>query len=196
MSELLESLGTFITALLDSLGIYGPLLGSVFILIESILPILPLSVFITLNFYAFGNIFGFFISYILTVIGCNLAFYISRRLLSNRIDYLTKRYDENKLLKMIKRFSEIKFHNLAVLMAFPFTPAFLINIVGGISEMSHKKFLFSCIISKPFMIYFWGYLGVTLIQSFTHPEYLVKIIIMLVVAYVVSKLISKKFDLE
>lgn len=196
MTELLGTIDIFITSLLDSLGMYGPILGSLLILVESILPVLPLSVFITLNFYAFGNIFGFLISYILTVVGCNLAFFLSRKLLRNRMEYLTKKHDKNKILKLINSFSDIKFKNLVLLMVFPFTPACLINIFAGISDMEHDKFLMASILAKPFMVYFWGYIGVTLLQSFTHPEYFIKIALMLVIAYVVSNAINKKFNLD
>ena len=62
--------------------------------------------------------------------------------------------------------------------------------------MKYDKFLISSIIGKPFMVYFWGYIGVTLLESLTHPEYLVKIVIMLIVAYVLSMFINKKFELD
>ena len=196
MSEILANLDTIITSLLDSLGMYGPILGSILILIESMLPVLPLSVFITLNFYAFGTIFGFLISFILTVIGCNLAFYLSRRVLSNRMEYLTKKYDKNKVLGWMDNFSNIKFSSLALLMAFPFTPAFLINILSGVSKMDYNKFLIASLVGKPFMVFFWGYIGVTLIQSLTHPKYLIEILLIMLAAYVVSKIINKKFNLD
>ena len=196
MKEIMANLDTIITSLIDSLGMYGPLLGSFLILVESILPILPLSVFITLNFYAFGNLLGFLISYILTVMGCNIAFYISRKLLINKMDKIYKRYGKNKIVKLVKNFSNFKFKNLVLLMAFPFTPAFLVNIMSGISDMDHNKFLIASIVGKPFMVYFWGYIGVTLLQSLTHPEYLIKIAIMLVVAYILSYIINKKLDID
>lgn len=196
MSEILANLDTIIESLLQSLGMYGPILSCILILVESMVPILPLSVFITLNFLAFGTLFGFFISYILTVIGCNFAFYLSNRVLSNRMTYLTKRYDKNKVLALINKFNDINFSNLVLLMAFPFTPAFMINILSGVSDMEHNKFLFASIVGKPFMVFFWGYIGVTLIQSLTHPVYLIEIALIMLAAFVISKLISKKFGLE
>lgn len=196
MTDVLLHIDSFINALLTSLGVYGPILGCLLILVESILPMLPLSVFITLNFYAFGHLIGFVISYILTVAGCNLAFYLCRRVLRSRFEYLTKRFDKNKALKLVSSFSKIKTHHLVVLLAFPFTPAFLVNIFSGVSDMSHKKFLTATIIAKPFMVYFWGYVGVTLLDSLTHPEYFIKVIVMVIIAYVLSKLVNKKFELD
>ena len=196
MIELLTNIDTILSSLLESLGLYGPIFGSILILVESMLPILPLSVFITLNFYTFGNLFGFFISYILTVIGCNLAFYISRKVIKGRINYLTKKYDKNTLLNLMKTFADIKFSHLALLMAFPFTPAFAINILSGTSNMNYNKFLIASILGKPFMVYFWGYVGVTLLESLTHPAYFIKIVLILLVAYALSSIVNKKFKLD
>ena len=97
MLDFLKNLDTILENALNSLGLFGPILGCFLILVESILPVLPLSVFITLNFYAFGHFYGFVISYVLTVIGCNLAFILSRKILNNRMSYLTKKYNKNKL---------------------------------------------------------------------------------------------------
>lgn len=196
MGELLTYIDSFITTILDSLGIYGPLLGCFLILVESVLPILPLSVFITLNFYAFGHLLGFLISYILTLLGCNLAFYLCRRVLKGRFEYLVKRFDRNRALKMVKNFSNIKLSHLVTILAFPFTPAFLVNIFSGVSNMSYQKFLVATMLAKPFMVYFWGYLGVTLLDSLTHPEYFIKVILLVLIAYVLSSIVNKKFDLE
>lgn len=196
MEEILLHIDEFITSVLNSLGMYGPLLGCILILVESMVPILPLSVFITLNFYSFGHLVGFLISYILTIAGCSIAFFLCRRFLRERYDFLVKKFDKNKILKLIKKFSKIKLKHLALILAFPFTPAFLINILAGISDMSYKKFLAAIAIAKPFMVYFWGYLGVTLLDSLTHPAYFIKVVIMLIIAYVVSMIINKKFELD
>ena len=53
-----------LTNILTNLGMYGPLLASFLIILESIIPILPLCVFVTMNFLSFGIILGFIISYI------------------------------------------------------------------------------------------------------------------------------------
>lgn len=196
MEQILLYIDEFINTLIASLGVYGPILGCLLILVESIVPVLPLSVFITLNFLSFGKILGFIVSYILTVCGCSLAFYISRRIFSKRFDYLIKRFNKNRALKFVKQFSNIKLNHLVLVMAFPFTPAFLINIFSGVSNMEYKKFLTAAMIAKPFMVYFWGYVGVTLIDSLTHPIYLLKVVVILLIAYILSNLINKKLDLD
>ena len=184
------------TTFLTSLGIYGPIVGCFLILIESIVPVLPISVFITLNFYAFGKLIGFIISYVLTVIGCMIAFYMSKRIFKNRIEYLKEKYKKKKIIKLLDSFSNLKTNNIAVILAFPFTPAFLVNIVAGVSDITPRKYLVCLLVSKPFLVYFWGYLGVTFIDAFSHPIYFVKIIVMVLIAYFLSNLVNKKFNID
>ena len=196
MLDFLKEFDIILENALNSLGVFGPILGCFLILVESIMPVLPLALFITLNFYAFGHFFGFIISYILTVIGCNLAFILSRKVLTGRLNYLTKKYDKNKILKWIDKFSNIRFNHLVLLMAFPFTPAFIVNFISGSTKMEHKKFFLASVIGKPFMVYFWGYIGVTLIQSLKEPILMLKVVIIMIVAYVISTIINKKFGLD
>ena len=51
--DMFDAIDTFIDTTLQGLGILGPIIGCFFILIESMVPILPLFVFITLNFLAY-----------------------------------------------------------------------------------------------------------------------------------------------
>ena len=59
IQEILENLDIFTGTVLSSLGIWGALLSCLLIVVESILPVLPLCVFVTLLFYTFGSIIGF-----------------------------------------------------------------------------------------------------------------------------------------
>ena len=54
--------------------IIGLLLGMIIIILESIIPILPLAVFIAVNMILFGNFFGFILSWTSTIIGCLIMF--------------------------------------------------------------------------------------------------------------------------
>ena len=81
-------------------------------------------------------------------------------------------------------------------MAIPFTPAFSINIGAGLSKMRFKKFFFALLISKLFIVYFWGFIGTTLLESITDITVLIKIGILLLIAFLLSKVILKKFNLE
>ncbi len=190
-----EVIDTFIDTTLQGLGIWGPIIGCLFILIESMIPILPLFVFITLNFLAFGNIFGFILSWLFTIMGCSLSFFLFRKKIQT---WWYKRLKSKGLIseKTMDRITKLKFEQLTTIIAIPFTPAFLVNIACGLSKMPYKKFLTSLLIGKAFLVYFWGFIGVSLIDSIKHPIYLLRVLILMVIAYIISKIINKKFRIE
>lgn len=192
--EILNNLDTIVQNFLLSLGIWGPIFSCILILIESILPVLPLAVFITLNFMYFGNIFGFFISLLFTILGCYISFIIFRKGFS--IKFQKKIKEKDKLENLMIKFSSISVGALAALVAMPFTPAFLVNIAAGLSNMSRKKFIFSMIIGKTAMVYFWGYVGTSLINSITNPILLIRIGFIMLVAYILSKGLNKILKID
>ena len=190
IDKLVETIKTMLDTYPPFVGIF---LGTFIVFSESIIPVLPLCVFVTLNVIIFGNIVGILISYIGTVIGCLTSFAFFRHILS---DKLYKKIENNeKLKKLMIKISEFNFSTLVVLMAFPFTPAFSVNIASGLSKMSYKKFILACLIAKLPMIYFWGYVGTTLIESLTNPYALINIAVILIITYVISRLFKKKFDI-
>lgn len=189
-----EAIDGLINSLLSLLGSWGAVLGCVFILFESIIPILPLSVFITLNFMTFGSIWGFVISWLFTVLGCMLSFWIFKNGISERL------YNRFKNIKKLNNFMDLmanmKFSTLVTVIAMPFTPAFLINIAAGIARIDTKKYLYALMIGKISLVYFWGYIGVSLIDSLKNPMILIKIVVILVIMYFVSLVVNKKFNLK
>lgn len=96
----------------------------------------------------------------------------------------------------MKYVDNISLSGLAVLVAIPFTPASVVNAAAGLSNMPRKKFLSAIMIGKLTMVYFWGYIGTTLIECLTHPVYLVKIILLLLGALILSKFVNKFFKLD
>ena len=144
--EIFGMIDELINNLLAILGSFGALLGCFFILFESIIPILPLSVFITLNFMTFGSLWGFLISWIFTVLGCMISFWIFKNGISERL------YNKFKNVKKLSNFMDLmhdmNFANLVITIAIPFTPAFLINIAAGISRVETKKYLLALIDRK------------------------------------------------
>ena len=190
-----EAIDTFIDTTLQGMGVWGPIVGCFFILIESMVPVLPLFVFITLNFLAFGNILGFIISWVFTCIGCFISFLLFRCKVQT---WLFKRIKKKGIISeyTIDVITNLKFEQLTTIIAIPFTPAFLVNIAAGLSKMSYKKFLGALLIGKIFLVYFWGFVGVSLIESIKNPIYLVRVGILLAIAYALSIIISKKFKIE
>ena len=194
MQELFSNFYDLVMNFIAALGIYGPILGSFLIVVESILPVLPLFVFITMNTLAFGKLLGFLISWICTIIGCILAYFLVKKLGYNLVE---KHFKEKSILKkFLKYFKGLTVTQITVILAVPFTPAFMINIAAGLSNLPLKKYLVALIISKIFLVYFWGTIGTGLIESLKHPESLITVFIMVLIAYIASVVVRKVFKLE
>lgn len=156
-------------------------------------PILPLCVFITINFYYFGSFFGFLISYIFTCIGSFISYILVKKGVKIlAIESAKKTGFLNNAIKIIKK---IEFPTLVTIIAIPFTPAFMVNIAAGLAKLDTKKYLISLLIGKIFMVYFWGFVGVSLIESLKNPYILIKVAIMVLTAYLIA-IITKKFIKE
>lgn len=186
---MVERITKIINILVELLQSAGPLAGFFLIILESVIPILPLSVFIAFNNLAFGSFLGFIISLIGTICGCLISFYAFRLGFSKKL-YRNMKID-GKIHNLMKRIKSMSFSLLVILIALPFTPAFLINIVCGLSKMEPKKFLLSILIGKISIVYFWGYVGTGLIESLQNPKIFLEIIIILLVAYAFSRVIQK-----
>ena len=86
--------------------------------------------------------------------------------------------------------------SLTVLMAIPFTPAFIVNIAAGLANVGKKKFYIALLIGKAFMVYFWGYIGTSLIESVTNPITLLKVAIITLIAFIVAKISNRLLTFE
>lgn len=192
--EVLEALNELINNLLNLLGSWGALLGCVFILFESIIPMLPLSLFITLNFMTFGSIIGFIISWIFTVLGCMMSYYLFKSAVSEK--RLSKFKENNTLKKVINVIENMSFTSLVTLIAIPFTPAFAVNIAAGICRVPKRKFLLALMLGKISLVYFWGFVGVGLIESLKNPSKLIGVVILIVIVYIISYILSKKLKIK
>ena len=195
LTEIISNLDYYTELFLQNLGIMGAIISCALITIESILPILPICVFITLVFLTFGSFWGFIISWMFTCLGCIISFGLFRSKIKK---WFEKRFVKkcSKIKEFMQYVDKMSLSSLTILIAIPFTPASVVNIAAGLSNMKFKKFLYATLIGKLFMVYFWGYIGTTLIECFTHPIYIVRILLMLIFAYIISKFVNKKFNIE
>lgn len=193
MKELIDAFVSNSTTILTNIG---PIGGVFLIILESIFPMLPLSVFITLNMISFGSFFGFIISWLSTIIGCMLSFTLFRHFFQKKLYRFIKKKEQDKFADIMKAISNINFSNLVMLIAIPFSPAFLINIAGGLSKIKKEKFFLAIMIGKIVIVYFWGYIGTTLLESLTNIMVLFKIGGLLVLAFFISKLVEKKLKVR
>lgn len=194
MGALFNGLYLWVMATIDALGIYGPLFGSLLIVLESMIPPLPLFVFITINFLAFGPILGFIISWICTIIGCLISYYLVKRFFRNWI--VNKIKDINLLTKSMNYIENLSLAKITVILAIPFTPAFMMNIAAGLANMNVKKFTIAIVIGKIFLVYFWGVVGTSLVESLHNPRSLITIAVMMILAYIMSIVVKKVFKID
>lgn len=192
----MKDIDIFLTNFLMSIGLWGYILSCILILVESIIPVLPLSVFITLLFYKFGVVIGFIISYIFTVLGCIMSYSIFNSKLREKFDRFIDKKDRKRLKKLKKSIKEMKFESLCLIIALPFTPAFLVNIAAGLCGISKRKYLYALFIGKISLVIFLGFIGTSLLNSFKNPINLVYISILLLICFIVSKFVNKKEGLE
>lgn len=189
--DIMDNIVNYLTNYLEELGI---VFGIMFIILESIIPLLPLGIFIAFNMIVFGNFIGFIISWISTIIGCSIAYYFSDKLFSKYL--LNKTVTNSKLKRIVNIVKNIDMSNLVIIMALPLTPAFLINIASGITKMNYKKFLISTFISKISIVLFWGLVSKNIITNYKDIKTIIVTIILIVAAYIFSKLVNKKFKIE
>ena len=190
--DIIQSIIDYSTSFISSGGI---LFGFFLVFIECFIPILPLSVFIALNVNAFGLLLGVSLSWIATSLGsftCYLLFYSFEEKITKKI---ANKKIINEAKKRIDFFQTISFSNLVLLITLPFTPAFLINIVGGLAKIPKEKFLISLLIGKAFSTTFWGYIGKSFLSSLTDINSLIFIGIALILAFILSKIIGHKMNI-
>ena len=96
----------------------------------------------------------------------------------------------------MKVVSGMTLSELVVLTAIPFTPAFLVNIAAGLSNMSFKKYFAGIFLGKISLVYFWGYIGTSLIESLKNPIILIRIFVLVTIMYIISRFVNKKVNLE
>ena len=192
----MDSIAELVNKSTELIASGGLLVGFLLVLLEAFLPMLPLGVFVGLNINAFGFLPGVLVSWTANVFGSYIA-YLVFYFISQKVLY---KFLKNKTIKkideQINKFNKIKFTNLVSIITLPFTPSCFINLLAGISKMSHEKYLSALIIGKAFMITFWGYIGKSFIESMRDIKAIIYIVLILILSYVISKIVSKKMNID
>lgn len=190
MIDMLNNVVYFI----ENSGLLGVLIACILIVFESILPILPLLVFITINFLVLGKFFGFIISWVFTILGCIMSYYIFKKGFGNKFDRLVE--DKERLKKYKNLFKNITVGKLIIIISMPFTPAFMVNIVAGLVNMDFKKYFTALLFGKIALVYFWGFIGTSFVESIKNPIILIRIIIIMSLTYLLYLIVNKIFKLD
>ena len=178
---------------LSSWGLIG---GFFLILLESIIPALPLGVFIGMNMLAFGNVTGFFLSYFSTIIGCMISFSVFKYVVKDLVLRILNNKTIEKVEVYMEKIKKLDFNCLVILIALPITPASLINMAAGLAKMDSKKYLLALLIGKLAIVYFWGYIGSSILKDIKNPQVILKMIILVLITYIISKIIEQIIKVE
>lgn len=187
MQEVFDQIVNFF---IENLKNFGPLFGVFIIILESILPILPLAVFLSFNYIAFGPILGFIVNWFATSLGCFMSYYVFKKGFGDKWDKDAKK--DTKVREILKYIKKLSFPSLVLLLALPFTPAFAVNIAAGLSNMSPKKFIPAVLVAKPSIIFFWSYVGMNVIKSGGDIKKLIQMVLIVIVTYFISLIIQNK----
>ncbi len=191
--DYLKNLSNMLNDFLMGAGIWAPILSSILIILEGTLAFLPLVVFVTINILTLGPFWGGLISWVLTILGSFVAFYLCRKGFSS---YFQRKCEHKKVGKFINVINNMKFKQIVLIIAIPFAPSFFINVCAGLSKISPKKYFYALIIGKISQIIFLGYIGCNIIECLTNPILFIKIVLLMVGAYVIGQFVNKKFDLD
>lgn len=170
----------------------GPLIGVLLPFLEALLPFLPLVVIVVANVSSYGLIFGFFLSWIGTVLGSYVVFLIVRRF--GRHPKLKRLIEKENVQKLIKFVDMRGLSPLFILLCFPFTPSVLVNIVAGLSNIKKKYYLFVLLAGKFVMILSISVLGYDLASYFTNPIKLVFVAVAIFLLWLISKAVEKRLN--
>lgn len=170
---------------LESYERLGPLIGISLPLIEAILPFLPIIVFVFVNIAAFGLVKGFLYSWIGATIGSIIVFLLFRQLGKRR---LFKKLRRHRQVQKVTRWVERRgFGLIFLLICFPFSPSFIINIVAGLSKVNPQQFILAVIFGKAIMIFSVSYIGENIFSFAEHPTKTIVIGISILIFWMIGK---------
>lgn len=192
----MNNLTYIIEQIVEIMVSFGPLGGFLLVILESILPVIPLGVIVGLNMLSFGNFFGFLLSYIAAICGSMFSFCLFRYVIKDKFLHLFSKKNQTIINKWMNYVTEINFATLVVILALPITPAFAVNIAAGLSNISLRKYFIALLIGKPAMLLFYGYIAVSVVDSLSDPMNLIKVSILILVTYIFSKIIEKVVKVE
>ena len=189
-----QVIDTFVNNVVGYIQQFGIPFGCFIVMLESIVSALPLGIFIAFNMMAFGTVIGFSISWASTIFGCILAYLFFSKLVSKKLEKKLEKHP--KIINLTKAIKNINFSNLVLIVALPFSPAFLINVACGISKVNFKKFICAILIGKLSIVYFWGFISKSFLESLTDFKTILMIVVILGASYILSKIINKKLKIE
>lgn len=193
--EFLNLLGTveFWEELFHSFKILGPLAPMLLAMVEAFIPALPLIAIVTLNVAAHGGILGFLYSWLGSVVGSILFFFLCRKCFKGWILKIAGKHPA--IMKARNWVNKVNKKALFVIITMPFTPSCFVNFAMGVSDFDSKIYIKIMAFAKIVMLILLSLFGQSIVQAFENPVFIAVAVVLIIVLYLASKYISKKHDL-
>ena len=200
--EVFNNLDMWLEEFLMNAGLWAPIFSCLLIFLEGILAFLPLFVFVTVNILSlttligsfFGSVLGIILAWFFSTLGSYTTFWFVRKVLNK--PFRKRIVKRKKISKFMNIIDNLKYSHLVLITSIPFSPSFFINLGAGLSKVNSKKYLCALIVGKFVEMIFLGYVGVSLVECLTNPVALIKVAIIVIVGYLISLIVNKKFDLD
>jgi uncharacterized membrane protein YdjX (TVP38/TMEM64 family) len=154
-------------------------------IIQNSFTVIPLLLVITINITIFGFLKGFLWSWLTSILAAIIIFMTVRYLFSN---YFSSKISSEQLEKI----GNNGVSYVLIARVFPFIPTSLINIIGGLSTISLKKFIVGTAVGNFIYFFILALIPAGLLLSGINEYVIAAIIILLVAAfYILSKIKGK-----
>ena len=182
-----------IEQLLETYSILGgPIAGMLLPFIEAFLPFLPLIVIAFANSAAFGLWKGFLYTWLGSVLGTLLVFYLIRKFGRPRLEKILNRHP--KIQHGLDWIDRHGFGPVFILLCFPFSPSILINIIGALSKMNYFQFISAALLGKCVMIFTLSFIGSDITAMIAEPMKSIKVFVLIAVIWFIGKFIEKRYQ--
>lgn len=171
-----------------SFGALMPIASFIIAAFQAIVPAVPFVILCIANGVMFGLAGGILLTWLGTMTGASILFYLARRL---GYDWAAKRYQHTKFKKIEQMNGYSGFLLVLGLRLLPYFPASLINIMAGVSKINYWWFFSASAIGKiPFIV---GYtvLGYNLLHTKNYTIGMIIMIALIVIPYLVVRRTKK-----
>lgn len=138
-------------AYINSFGVLGPVILTLFQALQVVFPILPGMVGCAAGALLFGVSGGFWYNYLGICAGSLAAFYLARRYGSGLVQRL---FPEGKYSKWSDRLGKSRYFTLLLFacILLPLAPDDFLCFFSGLTTMASKKFVWIILLGKPWLI--------------------------------------------
>lgn len=167
------------------------LIGAIIIImIETFLPMLPLTAIIVGNVFVLGMWLGFFVSWIGSSVASVILYYIANKF--SKLDYI-KKYKNNKIVNNITTWIHKQgFNSIFISYVCPFIPDFFVTIASGFARVEIKNYVLGMVFGKFVMFLIISYVGDDINKLFFHPEKIILFIVVMIIFWIIGKNINRK----